>query len=76
MLALDAVWQEHEPPQGGSYMPENKLVIGWFLQVRMVNEFTWATLVGCVVVLVQALGDYIDVVLKNFALHIVHMFMH
>jgi hypothetical protein len=46
------------------------------VKVGTVEQHTWATLIGWEVTLVQALGDYVDVVLKNSAVQNAHMFIH
>ena len=71
-------------------MTKNGLVIAWSLQVVKATQFkilfvvkvgtveqhTWATLTGWEVASVQALGDYVDVILENSAMQTAHMFMH
>ena len=90
MLAPDVIWQEHETPQDDSYVPKDGKIIAWSLQVvkasqfkilfvlkvGTVEQFTWTTLTGWEIASVQALGDYVDVVLENAAVQNVHMFMH
>ena len=89
-LAPDHIWQEYETPQDDSYVPKDGLVLGWSVQVVKGSTFkllfvikvgthqehTWTTLTGWEVASVQALGDYVDVILENSAVQNAHMFMH
>lgn len=47
-----------------------------FLKVGSMEQHTWATLTGWEVALAQALGDYVDVILKNAVVQNVQIFMH
>ena len=40
------------------------------------DQHNWAPLTGWKVASFQALGEHVDVVMENFAVHNVHMFMH
>ena len=89
-LAPDHIWQEYETPQDDSYVPKDGLILGWSVQVVKGSTFkllfvikvgthqehTWTTLTGWEVASVQALGDYVDVILENSAVQNAHMFMH
>jgi hypothetical protein len=80
MFALDMVWQEDKIPQDDSYLPNDGFVIAWSLQVVKALLFkilfvlkvgtmehnTWATMMGPEMALVHLLGDYVNVILKNF----------
>ena len=90
MLAPNDLWQEYETPQDDSYVPKDGIVLAWSVQVVKASQFkllfmvkvgthdqhTWATLTGWEVVSIQALGEHVDVILENFAVQNVHMFMH
>lgn len=89
-LAPEEIWQEHETPQDDTYVPKPSTIIAWSIQVvkssyykmifvvkaGTVDKFTWASLTGWEITSVQALGDYVDVVLENSAVQNAHLFLH
>ena len=46
------------------------------VKVGTVGQNTWTSLTGWEVASVQALGDYVGVILKNSAMQNAHMFIH
>lgn len=88
-LAPDMIWQEHETPQDDTYVPKDGAVHGWSVQVVKTSIYkilfvvkvgtpestSWTPLAGWEVTSVQALGEYMDVVLENSAVQSAHMFM-
>ena len=88
-LAADFICQEHETPPDDTYTPRAG-VIAWSIHIVKGSHYkvlfvvkvgtpekhTWATVTGWEVASVQALGDYVDVILENAALQNAHMFMH
>ena len=88
-LAPDNIWQEFETPQDDSYVPKASTVLAWSVQVVKTSSYkimlmvkvgttdktTWASVAGWEVASVQALGEYMDVLLENSAMENVHMFM-
>lgn len=88
-LAPDMIWQEHETSQDDTYVPKDGAVHGWSVQVVKTSIYkilfvvkvgtpestSWTPLAGWEVTSVQALGEYMDVVLENSAVQSAHMFM-
>jgi hypothetical protein len=87
MLASNAIWQEHKTREE---VLKDGSVLAWSIQVVVASQYkmifavkvgtmekhTWATLTRWEVTSVQALGDYVDVLLENSAIQNAHMFMH
>jgi len=90
MLAPDHLPEEHETPKEDTYVPKDETIVRWSVQVVKAQQyklmlvlmvgthenFTWATVNSWEVASVQAMGDYVDIVLENSALETAHVFMH
>ena len=79
-----------ETPPDDSYVPKDRIVLAWSLQMVKCAQFkmlfvvkvetheqhTWATMTGWEVASIHALGDHVDVILEISSVQNVHMFMH
>jgi hypothetical protein len=89
-LAPENIWTEYETPEDDTYVPKDNTFLAWSVQVVKASQFKilltvkigtptahiWIPLPGWEVASVQALGDYVDVILENSTLQNTHMFMH
>ena len=89
-LAPDNIPEEHETPKEDTYVPKDDSIMRWSVQVVKAQQykillvlmvgthesFTWTTVTSWEIASVQAMGDYVDIVLENSSLENAHVFMH
>ena len=89
-LAPDHISEEHETPKDETYVPKDDTIMRWSVQVVKAQQykiilvlmvgtfenFTWSTVTGWEIASVQAMEDYVDIVLENTSSDTAHVFMH
>jgi hypothetical protein len=90
MPANATICEEYETPPDDTFVPKDGLVLFWSVQVvkgaqfkilfvvkvGTVEESTWTPILNWEVASIQAMDDYLAVMLQNSSNENVHMFMH